>query len=107
MNDFPIEDDTNGAELIDKNRPDGDVGKRHTCVALYAAYKVWTCTERFSVVPHWASKICVTVLEVKTRGGEGTSELDRVWWYCDKAVWGVRSNSPESKKEQVWGPRDT
>ena len=98
MKEFPIKDDMNGAELTDRKRPDGDVGKRQTCVVLSAADKVGTCTEKSSVVPHLASKSFATDHEVKTRGGEGASEVDQVG---DEAVWGVRSNPLESEWERV------
>ena len=65
MKEFPIKDDMNGAELTDRKRPDGDVGKRQTCVVLSAADKVGTCTEKSSVVPHLASKSFATDHEVK------------------------------------------
>ena len=98
MKEFPIKDDMNGAELTDRKRSAGDVGKRQTCVVLSAADKAGTCTEKSSVVPHLASKSFATDHEVKTRGGEGASEVDQVG---DEAVWGVRSNLLESERERV------
>ena len=78
MKELLIEDGANGAEHTEKNRPDGDVGNRHTCDVISAAYKGWTCMEAVSMVQHQASKSFATDLEVKTRGAEVASQLDRV-----------------------------
>ena len=78
MKEFPIEDGANGAEYTEKKRPDVDVGNRHTCVVISAAYKGWTCMEAVSMVQHQASKSFATDLEGNTRGAKGASELDQV-----------------------------
>ena len=75
---FPIKDCANGAELADKKRPDRDVGKRQTCVVFSAACERRTSTDAFGMVPHRASEGFATILEVKSRGGESASEVDRV-----------------------------
>ena len=75
---FPIKDCANGAELADKKRPDRDVGKRQTCVISPAARERRTSTNAFGMVPHRASEGFATILEVKSRGGESASEVDRV-----------------------------